>query len=207
MYFPLFTVPRLRETVGKLHFDKGIGHDVLSGPDGAGSLRMLIEHWDGLLRALLLAGYRPVQAFIEYAPMPVKHRLAVDLGAIPGARRRRGAPIRRAVPARHAASGRHRGVGMSWLRVEGSSQDPDLTEGLQAGVADPLWTLARQWQVAEFHGEDAASPVLVSAEVEWARPGASSAEHARPRAGRSTATRRPPRAQPCRPARTGPTWR
>lgn len=57
---------------------------------------------------------------------------------------------------------------MSWLRVEGASQDPDLTEGLQARIADPLWALARQWQVGEFHGEDAASPVLVSAEVEWA---------------------------------------
>jgi hypothetical protein len=54
---------------------------------------------------------------------------------------------------------------MSWLRLEGATRDPDLAEGLAAAVADPLWTLARQWQVSEFHGEDAASPILVHAEV------------------------------------------
>src|SRR4051794_1579756 len=57
---------------------------------------------------------------------------------------------------------------MSWLRVEGTTRDPDLTEGLAARLADPLWTLARQWQVGEFAGEDAASPVLATAEVEIA---------------------------------------
>jgi hypothetical protein len=54
---------------------------------------------------------------------------------------------------------------VSWLRIEGSTRDPELTEGLSARIADPLWTLARQWQVGEFHGEDAASPILVTAEV------------------------------------------
>jgi hypothetical protein len=33
-----------------------------------------------------------------------------------------------------------------------------MTEGLEARVADPLWLLTRQWQVGEFHGEDAAQP-------------------------------------------------
>lgn len=56
---------------------------------------------------------------------------------------------------------------MSWWRVEGSCRDPELTEGLAARVADPLWTLARQWQVGEFAGEDAASPVFVSAAVAY----------------------------------------
>ncbi len=54
---------------------------------------------------------------------------------------------------------------MSWRRIEGSNRDPDLDEGLAAAIADPLWTLARQWQVGEFHGEDAASPILMTAEV------------------------------------------
>ena len=54
---------------------------------------------------------------------------------------------------------------MTWFRLEGSSRDPELTEGLTACLADPLWTLARQLQVGEFHGEDAASPILVGAEV------------------------------------------
>ena len=54
---------------------------------------------------------------------------------------------------------------MSWQRLEGSTRDPELTEGLTACISDPLWTLSRQWQVGEFHGEDAASPILVTAEI------------------------------------------
>lgn len=54
---------------------------------------------------------------------------------------------------------------MSWWRVEGSCRDPHVAEGLAARIADPLWTLARQWQVGEFAGEDAASPIVVTAEV------------------------------------------
>ena len=54
---------------------------------------------------------------------------------------------------------------VTWLRLEGSSRDPELTEGLTACIADPLWTLARQLQVGEFHGEDAASPILVDASL------------------------------------------
>lgn len=38
---------------------------------------------------------------------------------------------------------------------------PDLEEGLRARVADPLWFLARQWQLGEHRGEDASSPVAV----------------------------------------------
>jgi hypothetical protein len=55
---------------------------------------------------------------------------------------------------------------MSWRRLEGANVDAEMTEGLSARIADPLWSLARQWQVGEFHGEDAASPILVSAEVD-----------------------------------------
>ena len=39
---------------------------------------------------------------------------------------------------------------MTWLRLEGSNRDPDLAEGLAAQISDPLWSLARQWQVGEF---------------------------------------------------------
>ncbi|MEM7341411.1 MAG: hypothetical protein AAF467_22345 [Actinomycetota bacterium] len=55
---------------------------------------------------------------------------------------------------------------MTLRRLEGSNVDPEMTEGLSARIADPLWMLTRQWQVGEFHGEDAASPVLMTAEVE-----------------------------------------
>ena len=32
-------------------------------------------------------------------------------------------------------------------------------DGLQARQHDPVWTLARQWQMGELHGEDAGSPI------------------------------------------------
>lgn len=51
---------------------------------------------------------------------------------------------------------------MSWLRIESSTVDPDITDGLSARVADPMWFLARQYQTGEFRGEDAATPILVS---------------------------------------------
>jgi hypothetical protein len=38
---------------------------------------------------------------------------------------------------------------------------PDLDEGFRARVADPVWFLARQWQLGEQHGEDASSPVAI----------------------------------------------
>lgn len=42
---------------------------------------------------------------------------------------------------------------------------PDLTEGLRARVADPVWFLTRQWQLGEHQGEDASSPVAVTADI------------------------------------------
>jgi hypothetical protein len=38
---------------------------------------------------------------------------------------------------------------------------PDIDEGLRARVADPVWFLARQWQLGEHQGEDASSPVII----------------------------------------------
>lgn len=46
-----------------------------------------------------------------------------------------------------------------WERIEASSRDDELDSGVEARIADPLWMLARQWQVGEFRGDDAASPV------------------------------------------------
>jgi hypothetical protein len=37
----------------------------------------------------------------------------------------------------------------------------DTEEGLRARVADPVWFLARQWQLGELQGEDASTPVMV----------------------------------------------
>lgn len=54
---------------------------------------------------------------------------------------------------------------MTWSRVESSTVDPSLAEGLEARVADPMWLLARQWQTGEFRGDDAANPLLVQVET------------------------------------------
>lgn len=46
-----------------------------------------------------------------------------------------------------------------WTRLEGMGRSDALTPGLEARVADPLWMLARQWQIGELRGDDAARPV------------------------------------------------
>lgn len=47
----------------------------------------------------------------------------------------------------------------SWVRLEPRCRAAALGEGIHARVFDPLWLLARQWQVGEFEGEDSGSPV------------------------------------------------
>jgi hypothetical protein len=47
----------------------------------------------------------------------------------------------------------------SWVRLEPRCRDIAMREAVCARVWDPLWLLARQWQVGEFEGEDAGSPV------------------------------------------------
>jgi hypothetical protein len=46
----------------------------------------------------------------------------------------------------------------SIVQLEPRTDCPDMQDGLQARIHDPLWLLARQWQFAEFKGDDAASP-------------------------------------------------
>ena len=46
-----------------------------------------------------------------------------------------------------------------WNRLEGRPRSDDLARTLRAEVRDPLWTLARQWQLGEFEGEDAGMPI------------------------------------------------
>lgn len=51
----------------------------------------------------------------------------------------------------------------------------DITDGLAARLADPLWMLARQWQFGEFIGDDAGSPVSLTFQATahaptWWRP-------------------------------------
>ena len=48
-----------------------------------------------------------------------------------------------------------------WMRGEPDPRDDDLTEPLRARIRDPLWLLARQWQLGEFAGADSGSPAYV----------------------------------------------
>lgn len=48
----------------------------------------------------------------------------------------------------------------SWMRLEPRSRNAEMKTSLQAAVYDPLWLLARQWQMGEFQGEDNGSPVI-----------------------------------------------
>lgn len=52
-----------------------------------------------------------------------------------------------------------------WNRLEGRPRKRDFSRALKAEVRDPLWMLTRQWQMGEFIGEDAGSPV--TAKVAW----------------------------------------
>jgi hypothetical protein len=47
----------------------------------------------------------------------------------------------------------------TWTRIEPKPREATFARALQAQVRDPVWMLARQWQVGEFMGEDAGSPV------------------------------------------------
>lgn len=47
-----------------------------------------------------------------------------------------------------------------WDRVEGIPRTHDMERALRAEVRDPLWMLSRQWQMGEFGGDDAGSPVF-----------------------------------------------
>src|SRR6476620_5006117 len=67
----------------------------------------------------------------------------------------------------------------TWDRIEPHTRDTELEEGLEGRLADPLWLLGRQWQVGEFRGEDAATPIHASLDVGY-RPLESFRNEARP---------------------------
>jgi hypothetical protein len=47
-----------------------------------------------------------------------------------------------------------------WNRLEGRPRTDNFDRALKAEVRDALWMLTRQWQVAEFQGDDAGSPIF-----------------------------------------------
>lgn len=54
----------------------------------------------------------------------------------------------------------------TWTRLEPQPRDATLARSLQAQIRDPLWLLARQWQIGEFAGDDAGSPVQATLGIE-----------------------------------------
>jgi hypothetical protein len=54
---------------------------------------------------------------------------------------------------------------VSWNRLEPRPRTSDFERSLRAEVRDPLWMLARQWQMGELNGEDGGSPVFAKVQV------------------------------------------
>ena len=52
-----------------------------------------------------------------------------------------------------------------WSRLEPRCRYEDLESGLEARTFDPLWLLARQWQMGEMLGDDAGSPIAANVAV------------------------------------------
>lgn len=56
-----------------------------------------------------------------------------------------------------------------WNRLEGRPRADKFDRALRAEVRDPLWMLTRQWQMGEFRGDDAGSPIFAKVRVETTR--------------------------------------
>jgi len=52
------------------------------------------------------------------------------------------------------------------VRLEGRPRTHDFDRALKAEIRDPLWMLTKQWQMGEFKGDDAGSPVSSKVYVE-----------------------------------------
>jgi hypothetical protein len=56
-----------------------------------------------------------------------------------------------------------------WDRVDGSPRAHDMARALRAEVRDPLWMIARQWQLGELTGDDAGSAAFAKLHVATTR--------------------------------------
>lgn len=52
-------------------------------------------------------------------------------------------------------------------RIEGRTRDIDPTEAMRLRVHDPLWMLARQWQMGEFRGNNTGTAMSVRCSVKY----------------------------------------
>jgi hypothetical protein len=56
-----------------------------------------------------------------------------------------------------------------WNRLEGRPRTANFNRALKAEVRDALWMLTRQWQLGEFRGDDAGSPISAKIRVTTSR--------------------------------------
>jgi hypothetical protein len=56
-----------------------------------------------------------------------------------------------------------------WNRLEGRPRKADFDRALKAEIRDPLWMLTKQWQMGEFQGDDAGSPVMAKIHIATTR--------------------------------------
>jgi hypothetical protein len=56
----------------------------------------------------------------------------------------------------------------TWSRLEPNVRGASQSETLKAKIYDPLWLLARQWQLGELQGDDNGTPVSARLRAECA---------------------------------------
>jgi hypothetical protein len=56
-----------------------------------------------------------------------------------------------------------------WNRVEGRPRTAKFDRSMRAEVRDALWMFTRQWQLGEFRGDDAGSPMLTQMRVDYTK--------------------------------------
>lgn len=54
---------------------------------------------------------------------------------------------------------------LMWNRLEGRPRTHNFNKALKAEVRDSLWMLTKQWQMGEFKGDDAGSPVFAKIHI------------------------------------------
>ena len=57
----------------------------------------------------------------------------------------------------------------TWNRLEARPRMTNFDRALRAEVRDPLWMLTKQWQMGEFRGSDAGSPVFAKLQMATTR--------------------------------------
>jgi hypothetical protein len=57
----------------------------------------------------------------------------------------------------------------SWNRLEGRPRTERFDRALRAEVRDAMWMLSKQWQMGEFQGDDAGSPIFAKVRVDATR--------------------------------------